>query len=146
ARHAAFADALADGGIIGLAHHQDDQAETFLLRALRGSGPEGLAAMRPWRRCGAGWMWRPLLDQPRARLEAWARARGLAWIEDPANADPAHDRTFLRATLMPLFRQRWPAAGSAFARSASLSADAADLLAAGDAAALRGLGHRPAEA
>src|SRR5690606_17280834 len=44
------------------------------------------------------------------------------------------------------FRQRWPAAGSAFARSASLSADAADLLAAGDAAALRGLGHRPAEA
>ena len=49
ARHRAFAEALGDDGILALAHHRDDQAETFLLRALRGSGVDGLAAMRPWR-------------------------------------------------------------------------------------------------
>lgn len=139
ARHAAFAEALGGGGIIALAHHRDDQAETFLLRALRSSGPEGLAAMRPWRRFAAGWMWRPLLGQPRARLEAWARAHGLDWIEDPANLDPAHDRSFLRTRLMPLLRERWPAADEAFARSAALCAEAAELLATQDLAALHAL-------
>ena len=49
ARHRAFAQALGDDEILALAHHRDDQAETFLLRALRGSGVDGLAAMRPWR-------------------------------------------------------------------------------------------------
>ena len=151
ARHAAFAAVLGEGEVIALAHQRDDQAETFLLRALRSSGPDGRAAMRPWRRFGAGWMWRPLLGQPRARLEAWARTRGLAWIEDPANEDPAHDRSFLRSRLMPLLRERWPAADQAFARSATLCAEAADLLAERDHAALEALqgpdglahGHHP---
>ncbi|MEN1959594.1 tRNA lysidine(34) synthetase TilS [Luteimonas sp. MJ246] len=136
ARHAAFAEALGEDEVLALAHHQDDQAETFLLRALRASGPDGLAAMRPWRRFAAGWMWRPLLSLPRARLEAWARARDLAWIEDPANADPMHDRTLLRRTVLPLLRQRWPGADAALARSAALCAGAVDLLAVHDAAAL----------
>ncbi|MEN1940303.1 tRNA lysidine(34) synthetase TilS [Luteimonas sp. MJ174] len=136
ARHAALAEALGEDEVLALAHHQDDQAETFLLRALRASGPDGLAAMRPWRRFAAGWMWRPLLSLPRARLEAWARARDLAWIEDPANADPMHDRTLLRRTVLPLLRQRWPGADAALARSAALCAGAVDLLAVHDAAAL----------
>ena len=148
ARHAAFAEALGEGEVIALAHHRDDQAETFLLRALRASGPDGLAAMRPWRRFGAGWMWRPLLEQPRARLERWARARGLGWIEDPANTDPAHDRSFLRSRVMPLLHARWPEADGAFARSAALCAEAADLLAAHDRATLERLqrGHGDAAA
>lgn len=128
ARHAAFAAALGPGEVIALAHHRDDQAETFLLRALRASGPGGLAAMRPWRRFAAGWMWRPLLDEPRAALETWARERGLAWIEDPANADPAHARSLLRHRLMPLLRGRWPGADAAFARSAALCAEAEAVL------------------
>jgi tRNA(Ile)-lysidine synthase len=136
ARHAAFAGALGEDEVLALAHHRDDQAETFLLRALRASGPEGLAAMRPWRRFARGWMWRPLLAQPRARLEAWARAREMQWIEDPANADPAHDRSFLRTRLLPLMRERWPMADAALARSATLCAEAADLLAAEDALTL----------
>ncbi|MEN1972455.1 tRNA lysidine(34) synthetase TilS [Luteimonas sp. MJ204] len=145
ARHAAFARALGKDEVLALAHHQDDQAETFLLRALRASGPDGLAAMRPWRRFAAGWMWRPLLLLPRARLEAWARARKLAWIEDPANADPIHDRTLLRRTVLPLLRQRWPGADTALARSAALCAEAADLLAVHDAAALDGLMARASD-
>src|SRR5690606_29045284 len=64
ARRAAFARALGEGEVLALAHHRDDQAETFLLRALRASGPDGLAAMRPWLRFAGGWMWRPLLEQP----------------------------------------------------------------------------------
>ncbi|MGY1457431.1 tRNA lysidine(34) synthetase TilS [Luteimonas sp. A534] len=139
ARHAAFATVLGEGDVLTLAHHQDDQAETFLLRALRASGPEGLAAMRPWRRFAAGWMWRPLLGQPRARIHAWAQAEGLSWIEDPANTDPAHDRTLLRERVLPLLRERWPTADAAFARSAALCAEASELLATRDAELLDAL-------
>ncbi|HZW19607.1 MAG TPA: tRNA lysidine(34) synthetase TilS [Luteimonas sp.] len=136
ARRAAFADALREGEVLALAHHRDDQAETFLLRALRASGPDGLAAMRPWQRFGSGWLWRPLLAVPRAGLLAHARAHGLPWIEDPSNDDTAHDRNFLRHRVLPLLRERWPAADAALARSAALAAEAGDLLADEDASAL----------
>lgn len=132
ARRAAFADGLGDDETLALAQHRDDQAETFLLRALRASGPEGLAAIRSWRRFANGWMWRPLLDTPRARLRAYAEAHGLRWIEDPTNADLALDRNFVRHRVLPLLRERWPHAAAAFARSAALAAEAADLLAAHD--------------
>ena len=136
ARQRAFADALREDDILALAHHRDDQAETFLMRALRASGPDGLAAMRPWRRFGNAWMWRPLLDLPRAGLLARARKHGLRWVEDPSNADTALDRNFLRHRLLPLLRERWPHADAALARSASLSSDAHALLAEGDATSL----------
>ncbi|MGJ4804905.1 tRNA lysidine(34) synthetase TilS [Luteimonas sp. SDU82] len=136
ARHAAFAGALADDAILALAHHRDDQAETFLLRALRASGTDGLAAMRAWRRFGPGWMWRPLLELPRAALLAHAQRHGLRWIEDPSNAGDAHDRNFLRHRVMPLLQARWPQADAAFARAAELQREAAALLDEGDAQAL----------
>lgn len=136
ARHAAFAAAVGTGEAVVLAHHREDQAETFLLRALRASGPDGLAAMSAWRPCGRGLLWRPLLATPRATLLAYARSHGLRWIEDPSNTDAGHDRNFLRARVMPLLRERWPAADAALARSAGLSAEAAGLLDAGDAEAL----------
>jgi len=133
ARHTAFAETMAVGDILATAHHLDDQAETFLLRALRASGPDGLAAMRPWRVFGPGWLWRPLLATPRGDLQAYARAHGLAWIEDPSNAQTDLDRNFLRHDVVPLLARRWPHAAAAFARSAALSADTADLLAHHDA-------------
>lgn len=138
ARHAAFADALQEGDILALAHHRDDQAETFLLRALRGAGADGLAAMRPWRRHGHGWLWRPLLDLPRAVLHDYASQRDIAWVEDPSNPALDADRNFLRNAVLPLLRQRWPHAAASFSRSALLCAQASDLLAAGDADALAG--------
>lgn len=135
ARHAAFAGALGEGEVLALAHHRDDQAETFLLRALRASG-DGLGAMAPWRAFHRGRLWRPLLDVPRSHLLDYARAHGLAWIEDPSNADDAHDRNFLRNRVMPLLRTRWPQADAAFAHSANLARDAAVLLDTEDACAL----------
>ncbi len=136
ARHAAFADVLAGGEILALAHHRDDQAETFLLRALRGSGVDGLAAMRPWRAYARGWLWRPLLDAPRAALRDYAAAQQLQWLEDPANAGTDFDRNFLRHAVLPLLRERWPQANAGFARGAALCAQASDLLDAEDAQAL----------
>ena len=136
ARHRAFAEALGDGEILALAHHRDDQAETFLLRALRGSGVDGLAAMRPWRAHANGWLWRPLLDVPREQLQAHAVARRLRWIDDPSNADSGFDRNFLRNAVMPMLRERWPHAAANLARSGALSAQAVELLEAEDAAAL----------
>ena len=91
---------------------------------LRASGADGLAAMRPWRRFGRGWLWRPLLDR-RARTCSPTHAQhGLHWIEDPGNADAAFDRNFLRHQVLPLLRERWPNVDAAFARSAALSAEA----------------------
>jgi tRNA(Ile)-lysidine synthase len=136
ARRAAFADALQPGEVLALAHHRDDQAETFLLRALRASGPDGLAAMRPWRAFAGGWLWRPLLDTPRATLRDYARAHALDWIEDPGNADLDLDRNLLRHRVLPLLRTRWPQADAGFARSARLQGEATQLLDAEDAAAL----------
>lgn len=136
ARHAAFAAELRAGEVLALAHHRDDQAETFLLRALRASGPDGLSAMRAWRAYGEGWLWRPLLDTPRDALHAYAQAHGLRWLEDPSNADTALDRNFLRQQVMPLLRTRWPGVHASFARAAELQADAATLLQGDDARAL----------
>ncbi|NUS39977.1 MAG: tRNA lysidine(34) synthetase TilS [Lysobacter sp.] len=134
ARHAAFAEVLHEDEVLVLAHHRDDQAETFLLRALRGSGVEGLRAMRRWRPFAHGWVWRPLLDVPRATLLDYASQRGLRWIDDPSNADATFDRNFLRHAMLPLLRERWPHADAAFATSAALQAEAAALLEGEDAA------------
>ncbi len=136
ARHRAFSDALRDGEILALAHHRDDQAETFLLRAMRGSGVDGLAAMRAWRAHGHAWLWRPLLDLSRDALRVYASEHALQWIEDPANADDCFDRSFLRTRLLPLLRERWPHADAALSRSAALAAQASDLLDIEDAQAL----------
>ena len=135
-RMAAFAQALEDGGVLALAHHRDDQAETLLLRALRASGSDGLGAMRPSRRFARGWLWRPFLALPRQALLDYARAHGLEWIEDPSNASDAHDRNYLRRRVMPLLQARWPQAAAALARAAQLQREAVDLLEAGDREAL----------
>jgi len=139
ARYQAFETSLADGEILALAHHRDDQAETFLLRALRGSGVDGLRAMPAWRGLGHGWLWRPLLEQPRDALLGYARAHGLRWVEDPGNAGGDQDRNYLRLHVLPRLRERWPHAGRTLARSATLAGEAAGLLAEGDAEALAGV-------
>jgi tRNA(Ile)-lysidine synthase len=123
ARHAAFADALAEDEVLLAAHHRDDQAETFLLRALRSPGYDGLAGMRPLRRFARGWLARPWLDVSRAAIRAEAEAADLHWIEDPSNADLALDRNFLRHEILPRLAQRWPQAAAALAGTAERAGD-----------------------
>jgi tRNA(Ile)-lysidine synthase len=89
---------------IFLAHHAEDQAETVLMRLLRGSGPAGLAGMAVRR----GPLVRPLLPFNRSTLLGYARARGLSWWEDPANRDSRHLRSWLRHELFPLLVARLP--------------------------------------
>lgn len=81
-----------------VAHHRDDQAETFLFRLAKGSGLDGLAAMSAIQPYGPGLdIVRPLLDVPKERLAATCRAHGLSFAEDPSNADPRFARPRLRA-------------------------------------------------
>ena len=82
-----------------VAHHRDDQAETFLMRLRRGSGPDGLAAMAVRIKRDGVSILRPLLPVTKARLRATCRARGQSWIEDPSNRDPRFARSGLRASL-----------------------------------------------
>ena len=82
--------------IVALAHHRDAQAESVLLQLLRGTGLKGAAAMPALRELDARvTLYRPLLGYSRAGLEAWARERGLAWIEDESNADTMFAATFV---------------------------------------------------
>jgi tRNA(Ile)-lysidine synthase len=129
ARFAAFAAALAPGEALVLAHHRDDQAETVLLRLLRASGAQGLAAMRETREFAAGTLLRPLLGVSRAGLHAHAARHALAWCEDPSNASPDADRNFLRLRVLPALRERWPQADGALAGSAERLREDARLLA-----------------
>jgi len=84
------------------AHTRDDQAETVLMRLLRGSGLTGLAAMAPVSRRDGVLLARPLLEVPKARLVATLRAAGVPFSDDPTNRDPTFTRPRLRALLPAL--------------------------------------------
>ncbi len=128
ARYAVLADLVEPGDWLLSAHHRDDQAETVLLNLMRGSGPTGLAGIRPLRRFAAGWLARPLLDVPRGALLDYATAHGLSWIDDPTNRDRQYDRNYLRHEVLPRLEQRWPGAVGGIRRSADLAGEAADLV------------------
>ncbi len=128
ARYAAFAAELQPGETLVLAHHRDDQAETVLLRLLRGSASRGLAAMAAQRAIGAGQLWRPLLAIGRDDLRAYGESQRLHWLDDPSNSEARFDRNFLRQQVLPLLHQRWPQASHALAHSARRLAEDADLL------------------
>ena len=128
ARYRALAAEVAPDELLLTAHHQEDQLETVLLALLRGSGVRGLAAMSavtPWAHT---LLLRPLLSVTRAQLEHYAHARAINWSEDPSNADQRFDRNYLRRSVLPLIRQRWPAAAATVSRSARHLAEARALL------------------
>jgi tRNA(Ile)-lysidine synthase len=95
-------------GLVLLAHHRRDQAETVLLQALRHAGPRGLAAMPVSALRGSITFARPWLDRPREAVEAYVRRHRLAPIEDPSNQDARWARNRLRLHV-------WPALSTAFA-------------------------------
>ncbi len=126
ARYAAYRACRAD--VIALAHHQDDQVETLLLRLLRGAGVKGLAGMPFSRDEGGLSVVRPLLDVPRHDIERYAKRRALQWVEDESNTDTHYLRNFLRADILPHIALRVPGYRETLTRAAGHLAEAAELL------------------
>jgi tRNA(Ile)-lysidine synthase len=103
---------------VALGHTRDDQAETFLMRLLRGAGTRGLSGIYP---VVEGRFIRPLLDAGRRDVEAYLRERSLAWREDSTNADLSRTRNRIRARLVPMLREDFNTEiGSALARATEI--------------------------
>lgn len=114
---------------VATGHHRDDQAETLLLNLLRGSGPEGLAGMRPARplqEAPAVSLIRPLLDVSRDDIEAYAEAVDLPWRTDPTNRSPNYDRGVLRTDILPRLDEQFEGVRERLARSATLMGEYVD--------------------
>ena len=132
-RYEALTDLCEEYGIedLLLAHHQNDQAETVLLQLLRGSGVAGLSGMPQSRQRSSIQnltLWRPLLNQSRQELEAYAKEHKLKWIEDPSNQDRKYRRNAIRKDIIPKLEKIQPEALANMARSAELLGEAQTLL------------------
>lgn len=113
---------------IAIAQHADDQVETMLLALSRGAGLPGLSAMPArWRRDGITY-YRPLLSVPGGHIRHWLAGRGVAWVEDPTNADEKFTRNRIRARLLPPLEAAFPHFRETFARSARHAAQGQALL------------------
>lgn len=131
-RYAALARMAGEAGahVVLLAHHRRDQAETFMLQALRGGGAAGLASMprEAWR---DGICWgRPWLQLSREAIEAYVDAHGLAFVEDPSNEDHGFARNRLRHQVMPALSAAFPEVEQSLAAAARQAQQARECLAA----------------
>ena len=127
ARYRLLAKAARDAGAVHVAtaHTRDDQAETFLMRLLRGSGISGLSAMAAETERNGVRLVRPLLDISKAELTATLEAAAIGFADDPSNRDPAFTRPRLRALLPALAREGADARTLARLASRLARADAA---------------------
>ena len=128
ARYEIFEELLEENDVLLMAHHADDQAETFLLRALRGAGIEGLSAIPQQRKLGKGLLYRPLLNFSRVELQEYASKNNLKWIEDESNQSEEFDRNFLRKQIIPNLKERWKGLEKTLCRTANLQTETAQLL------------------
>lgn len=126
ARYQAFDALLGAGDLLLLAHHQDDQAETVLMRLAQGRGARAMPRTRHL--AGGAVLLRPFLDVPKQALRAAAKELGVDWLEDPSNANTAFDRNYLRREILPRLTGRWPGANAALAHAGEARADAEALL------------------
>lgn len=128
ARYAVFERYAEVGDHFLTAHHANDQAETLLLRLLRGTGPRGLAAMAAQRPLGKAHLCRPLLTFSRVELEQYAHQHQLVWVDDESNQDDHYDRNFLRNQVLPLLAMRWPSFPRKWQQTTELCAQQEQLL------------------
>ena len=126
-RRAIFArlmDALGMDAVLA-AHHRDDQAETVLMRLLRGAGADGLCGMRSCVPFGRGVMLRPFLGIGKGELARALAAEGLSHREDESNQSPVTPRNALRLEVIPAMERLFPGAPARIAEAAeTLDADA----------------------
>jgi len=108
ARYKAFCSSGAD--TIMLAHHANDQCESFLMKLFRGSGVRGLKSMSAKTPC---WydeninVVRPMLGLTRSHIDAFARASDVRWMDDPSNSDNQYDRNYIRNVIWPTITDRF---------------------------------------
>lgn len=127
-RYSAFEKHMDNKTVLLTAHHADDQAETLLFRLLRGSGLHGMSGIQPYRLFAEGCIARPLLHVSREALEHYAHKQNLLWIHDESNDDEQFSRNYIRHTILPLLKQRWPKAVTQLSGSAQRAADSQLLL------------------
>jgi tRNA(Ile)-lysidine synthase len=129
-RYAALSRMAREAGaeLVLLAHHRRDQAETFLLQALRSGGVAGLASMpRQAERDGLQWV-RPWLQHSAEAIEAYVQAHGLSHVQDPSNADHGFARNRLRHRVMPALNAAFPQAEQALGAAARQAQQARECL------------------
>ena len=112
--------------LIVLAHHEDDQAETFLLQLIRGAGVKGLSSMAHFDVTKK--LWRPLLNQSKSDIESYAKQHKLKWIEDESNQNIDLDRNFIRSKVLPILKNRFNHIIKVISRSSAHLAEAQNLL------------------
>ncbi|MBS1815006.1 MAG: tRNA lysidine(34) synthetase TilS [Acidobacteria bacterium] len=115
-----------EADLIATAHTEDDQAETVLLKLIRGAWLEGLGAIHPRVEMPPGALVRPILHVQRAEIEAFLRARGQGWREDSTNASHEYTRNRVRHTLMPLLRDFNPQIAGTLACLSELAREEAE--------------------
>src|SRR3990167_7000297 len=114
ARYTALQKYVDKDSVLLTAHNANDQAETFLLQALRGAGPKGLSAMPIKKKLGDSFLIRPLLHFTREKLEKYAKENNLKWIEDDSNTDIKFNRNYLRHEIFPHFKKTFSGSDGKF--------------------------------
>lgn len=127
ARYEVFEQLLTDDAVLLQGHHQNDQAETVLLRLMRGAGAKGIASIPPRRALNEAWIDRPFLSVPRSVLLETANDVHLEWIEDESNSSLDFDRNYLRHEIVPKLEARWKGAVGRLATSAAHCRESAAL-------------------
>lgn len=128
ARYRAFASFMQRGDLLLTGHHADDQAETLLLKLGRGAGVRGMSGIAAIKKFPPGLIGRPLLAFDRQQLLGYAQTRNLVWVEDESNVDEAFDRNFIRHSVLPVLKQRWPHFSTSAQRCAQIMGDTESLL------------------
>ena len=128
ARYQALQSLITKDDVLLLAQHQEDQLETVLLQLFRGTGLSGLSGMAQQSKFGLGIMLRPLLTTPKQLILEYAHRHQLHWVEDPSNQSNDYDRNYLRNSIVPLLKQRWPVIDKTVSRSANHCANAQKMI------------------
>jgi tRNA(Ile)-lysidine synthase len=114
--------------ILCTAHHQEDQAETFLLQLFRGSGVAGLASMPKIKSIGDSELYRPFLNISKQKIIDYASKNHLEWIEDDSNQDTNFKRNLLRIEFLPKLSSAFNGLIKNVSRSAAHQAEALKLM------------------
>ena len=128
ARYEAFRKIVGPRDVLLTAHHQNDQAETLLLRMCRGAGVKGLSAMKEEVHYQGISIVRPMLSVSKKQIIDYAQEHQLTWINDESNEETSYRRNFLRHHILPVFEQSWPAIIQILSRVAEQQAEASVLL------------------